>query len=190
MTVGLLGGSFNPPHAGHRLVADTALRRLGLHRVWWVVTPGNPLKDHGPLRPLEERIAAVRELAPPAHFDVTAFEAVHQIRYTADTLALVRQRRPGLKIVWVMGADSMASFHRWQHWREIADTVPIAVVDRPGATLKALASPFARRYAAARLPEEQAARIAHRRAPAWVFLFSQKNQLSSSLLRDTWPVPS
>lgn len=183
MTVGLFGGSFNPPHDGHRLVAETALRRLGLTRVWWIVTPGNPLKDHGVLRPLDERIAMVRDFASPARADVTAFEASYKVRFTADTLALVRRRRPNMKIVWVMGADSMVTFHRWQEWQWIAENVPIAVVDRPEKTFAALASPFARRYDFARIPQERARILPYRQAPAWTFLFGPRNAASSTQLR-------
>ncbi|WP_342453258.1 nicotinate-nucleotide adenylyltransferase [Jiella mangrovi] len=190
MTVGLFGGSFNPPHDGHRLVAETALRRLGLTRIWWIVTPGNPLKDHGALRPLDERIAMVRQMASPARSDVTAFEARYNVRYTADTLALVKLRRPDLKIVWVMGADSMATFHRWQEWRWIADNVPIAIVDRPHSTFPALASPFARRYAFARVAQEDARVLPYRQAPAWTFLFGPRNGTSSTGLREAVHVPS
>ena len=133
MTIGLFGGSFNPPHAGHRLVTSIALRRLGLDQLWWLVTPGNPLKDHGALRPMDERLAMLRDLGLGPRDRATAFEAAHRIRYTADTLALLRRRRPGLRFVWIMGADSLATFHRWQDWRTIVRTFPIAVVDRPGS---------------------------------------------------------
>ena len=184
MSVGLFGGSFNPPHEGHRLVAETALRRLGLTRIWWIVTPGNPLKTHDGLRPLDERVEMVRTMAPPASADVTAFEARYKVRFTADTLRLIRQRRPDMKIVWVMGADSMAMFHRWQEWHWIAESVPIVVVDRPGKTFAALASPFARRYAFARVPQEQARILPYRRGPAWTFLFGPRNEASSTQLRN------
>ncbi|MBO0903434.1 nicotinate-nucleotide adenylyltransferase [Jiella sp. MQZ13P-4] len=190
MTVGLFGGSFNPPHPGHRLVAETALKRLGLSRIWWIVTPGNPLKDHGILRPLGERVAMARAMASPARMDVTAFEARYKVRFTADMVALVRARRPELRIVWVMGADSMATFHRWQEWQRIAEMVPIAVVDRPGATFAALASPFARRYDFARIPQERASILPYRQAPAWTFLFGPRDATSSTRLRGEAVMPS
>ena len=183
MKVGLFGGSFNPPHEGHLLVAETAMRRLKLDRLWWIVTPGNPLKHHGVLRPIGERVAASRSLARDPRIDVTAFEAAHQLRYTADTLALVRRRKPGVRFVWIMGADSLASFHRWQDWRRIAATYPIAVVDRPGATLALLSSPMAKTFAPMRLAEENAAALPFCDAPAWVFLHGPRSPLSSSALR-------
>ncbi|WP_224008085.1 nicotinate-nucleotide adenylyltransferase [Aureimonas sp. SA4125] len=183
MTVGLFGGSFDPPHAGHLLVAETALRRLQLDRLWWMVTPGNPLKRHERAHSLGERIAASRRIARDPHIDVTAFEVAHRIRYTADTLALVRRRRPDVNFVWIMGADSLASFHRWQDWRGIARTMPIAVVDRPGATLSILSSPMAKTFARFRLGEENASALPFRKAPAWVFLHGPRSPLSSTALR-------
>ncbi|MEX6508807.1 nicotinate-nucleotide adenylyltransferase [Jiella sp. M17.18] len=183
MAIGLFGGSFNPPHSGHRLVAGTARRRLGLDRVWWMVTPGNPLKDHGMLKPIGERVAAVRAMVPPAFNTVTAFEAAHRVRFTADALRILLQRRPGVRFVWIMGADSLASFHRWQDWHWIVENVPIAVVDRPGATLSALSSPMASTYRARRLPEYDAPALASREAPAWVFLHGPRTPVSSTLLR-------
>ena len=183
MTVGLFGGSFDPPHEGHLLVAETALRRLRLDRLWWIVTPGNPLKQHDRLNSLSERIATSRRLARDPHIDVTAFEAAHRIRYTADTLALLRQRRPDVRFVWIMGADSLASFHRWQDWRKIVRTMPIAVVDRPGATLAILSSPMAKTFSRFRLSEADAAALPFRKAPAWVFLHGPRSPLSSTALR-------
>ncbi|HZV20147.1 MAG TPA: nicotinate-nucleotide adenylyltransferase, partial [Hyphomicrobiales bacterium] len=116
MRIGLLGGSFNPPHAAHRQISLTALKRLGLDQVWWLVTPGNPLKDHGDLAPLAERVALCRVLARHARIRVTAFEAAIGTAYTACTLRYLRRRFPGVRFVWLMGADNLASFHRWNEW--------------------------------------------------------------------------
>jgi nicotinate-nucleotide adenylyltransferase len=142
MRIGLFGGSFNPPHAGHLLVAQTALRRLQLDAVWWIVTPGNPLKSHTGLPSLAERMAACRVLigADP-RIIVTGFEADIGTSYTEQSLRYLVRRCPGVDFVWLMGADNLASFHRWQKWRSIASLVPMAVIDRPGATLRAVASP-------------------------------------------------
>ncbi len=183
MRVGLFGGSFNPPHRGHLLVAETALRRLGLDRLWWMVTPGNPLKDHGVLAPLGERLALSEDLAGDPRIDVTAFEAAAAIRFTADTVRLVAARRPGVDFVWVMGADSLATFHRWQDWQLIAAAMPIAVVDRPGSTLSLLSSPMARRFQRWRMPERSARALPGARPPAWVFLHGPRSALSSTALR-------
>jgi len=183
MQVGLFGGSFNPPHAGHELVADTALRRLRLDQLWWIVTPGNPLKSARELRPLAERIALSEAIASDPRIKVTAFEAAFHIRYTADTIALVQARNPGVNFVWVMGADSLRDFHRWQRWRQIAASIPIAVVDRPGATLSFLSSVMAKTFDHARIDESDAGRLAHMRPPAWTFLHGRRSSLSSTALR-------
>jgi nicotinate-nucleotide adenylyltransferase len=183
MAVGLFGGSFNPPHAGHALVAEIALRRLRLDQLWWIVTPGNPLKSASELAPLAERIDRSERLIHDPRVKVTAFEAAHRIRYTADTLDLVKRRNPGVDFVWIMGADSLASFHRWQRWREIAATFPIAVVDRPGSTLAFLSSVMAKTYARARIDEDGAPSLARTRAPAWTFVHGPRSSLSSTALR-------
>ena len=185
MRIGLFGGSFNPPHAGHLLVAEKALRALRLDRVWWMVTPGNPLKDHGDLAPMGQRIADSRALIDDPRIVVTGFEAGHRVRYTADTVDLVLARGRGARFVWVMGADAMAGFHRWQQWRGIVRKVPIAVVDRPGDTLAYLSSKLAITYARSRLPEAEAARLALLRPPAWTFLHGPRSSLSSTALRAT-----
>lgn len=183
MQVGLFGGSFNPPHAGHALVADIALRRLALDQLWWMVTPGNPLKSVRELAPLTERLRLSEEITKNPRIKVTAFEAAHHIRYTADTLALVRKKNPGVDFVWIMGADSLRDFHRWQRWREIMMTFPIAVIDRPGATLSLLSSVAAKTFDYARVDEAAAPRLAHRKAPAWTFIHGPRSLLSSSAIR-------
>ena len=183
MAVGLFGGSFNPPHAGHALVAEIALRKLRLDQLWWMVTPGNPLKSTRELAPLAERIRLSEKLAEDPRIKVTAFEAAANVRYTADTLALVKARNPGVNFVGIMGADSLASVHRWARWRAIAMTFPIAVIDRPGATLSFLSSVMAKTFAYAREDETDSEVLASRRAPAWTFLHGPRSQLSSTALR-------
>ena len=183
MAVGLFGGSFNPPHAGHALVAEIALRRLALDQLWWIVTPGNPLKSSRELAPLPERLRLSQEMARDPRIKVTAFETSHNVRYTADTLALVRARNPGVNFVWVMGADNLRDFHRWQRWRQIATTFPIAVIDRPGATLSFLSSVVAKTFDYARVDEIDAPRLARMKAPAWTFIHGPRSSLSSSAIR-------
>ncbi|CAO4144065.1 Nicotinate-nucleotide adenylyltransferase [Methylorubrum aminovorans] len=183
LRVGLYGGSFNPAHAGHLHVSRTALRRLRLDRVWWLVTPGNPLKDHGLLAPLEERVAQARALAAVPRIAVTGFEAGIGSRYTADTLCWLVRRRPNVHFVWIMGADSLGSLHRWRRFEEILALMPVAVIDRPGHTLKAPAARAARAFAAARIPESEAVTLAGRRPPAWTFLHGPRSELSSTALR-------
>ena len=183
MRIGLFGGSFDPPHEGHALVAETALRALHLDALWWIVTPGNPLKDTSGLTPLPERIQASRALNKDPRVRVTAFEAEQQIRYTADMLRLVLSRHSVTRFVWVMGADNLRNFHRWQEWEWIANNVPIAIVDRPGSTLATIASRFAIRFARYRLDESDAAALPFRSPPAWVFLHGPRSGLSSTAIR-------
>lgn len=183
LKVGLFGGSFNPPHEGHRLVAEIALRRLGLDRLWWMVTPGNPLKNRRELAPLEERIAMSEVLARDPRIRVTAFEAAFSIRFSAETVGLVRARNPGVRFVWVMGADSLAGFHRWQNWQVIARSLPIAVIDRPGATLSYLSAKMTKTFSHARIDEDDARALALMRPPAWTFIHGPRSSLSSTAIR-------
>lgn len=183
MRIGLYGGSFNPAHEGHRLVSLMALKRLGLDRIWWVVTPGNPLKDHGELASTAERTAEAREVAAHPRIDVTTFEEDIGARYTVDTLAYLKRRHPGVTFVWIMGADNLASFHRWRGWRSIARMMPIAVIDRPGWTLKAMHSRSATALSASRIAEGRAAALAGLEPPAWVFLHGPRSYLSSTHIR-------
>ena len=184
MRVGLLGGSFNPPHAAHRAISLFALKRLKLDRVWWLVTPGNPLKDHDGLRDLDARAEAAQKMAGDPRIDVSCLESVIRTRYTVDTISYLRRRASGLRFVWIMGADNLAQFHRWQNWRRIASEVPIAVIDRPPQSFRALAAPAAQALARYRLPENQAGRLADQHTPAWVFLTGMKLNLSSTGLRN------
>ena len=183
LCIGLFGGSFNPAHDGHRLASLTALRRLQLDRVWWLVTPGNPLKDNAELPPLAERVRQARGVADDARIQVTGIEATLRTRYTADTLRALKRRCPGVNFVWIMGSDNLAGFHRWAEWRAIARMMPIAVIDRPGSTHSAIASPAAGWLSRWRIPENQAASLAHTCPPAWVFLHGKRSALSSTMLR-------
>lgn len=147
--IGLLGGSFNPAHEGHRYVSETAKRALGLAAVWWLVTPGNPLKRASELADLLTRIAHARDVAPQGDI-VTGIEGRLGSRYTADTLRLLKRRFPGTRFVWLMGSDNLAGFARWKNWAGIARAVPIVVVRRPGSALDTLKSPLVRRFGQAR----------------------------------------
>ncbi|GAB5506807.1 MAG: nicotinate-nucleotide adenylyltransferase [Rhizobiaceae bacterium] len=184
MAVGLFGGSFNPPHGGHALASEIAIRRLGLQQFWWMVTPGNPLKDARELAPLAERIAASEALAEDPRIKVTAFEASHHVRFTADTISLVQSRRPGVNFVWIMGADGLRDFHRWDRWREIVASIPIAVIDRPGSTLAFLSSKMAKTFDYARVDEADAPLLPRMRAPAWTFIHGPRSSLSSTAIRN------
>jgi nicotinate-nucleotide adenylyltransferase len=187
MRIGLLGGSFNPPHEGHALVTRLALTRLGLDRVWWLVTPGNPLKSRAELAALHERVEAARRLIGGPRVAITDIEAEIGARYTYDTLAWLARRAPGARFVWLMGADNLRQFHLWRHWRDIADLVPIAVVDRPGSTLRATSSRAAVALARWRAPEHEALRLADRKPPAFLFLHGPRSELSSTVLRKSAP---
>jgi nicotinate-nucleotide adenylyltransferase len=183
MKIGLFGGSFNPPHAGHLLVSRTALRRLGLDNVWWLVTPGNPLKENSHLPSLTQRIAAARALIDDPRILVSDIEARIGTRFTYDTIAYLVRRCPGVRFVWLMGADNLAGFHRWQHWLAITSLVPLAVVDRPGSTLRATSSLAAQRLRTYRIRPEAARLLPSLRPPAWTFLHGPRSALSSTALR-------
>jgi nicotinate-nucleotide adenylyltransferase len=183
MRIGLFGGTFDPPHAAHRAASLIAMKRLDLERVWWLVTPGNPLKDSRGLAPIEERIAAARALALHPRIAVTGLEAGIGAHYTFDTIHYLTRRCPGVRFVWIMGADNLRSFHLWQKWRAIAAMVPIAVVDRLGPSLYAAAGSAGQALARYRLPDSQAKLLATRRPPAWIYLHGLKSALSSTALR-------
>jgi nicotinate-nucleotide adenylyltransferase len=183
LAIGLFGGSFNPPHAGHALVAEIALRRLRIDRLWWMITPGNPLKSSTELLPLAERIRLSESCIRDPRVIITAFEAGHDLRFTADTLAYIKKRNRGAYFVWIMGADSLRDFHRWERWREIVHTFPIAVVDRPGSTLSFLSAPMAKAFERARIDEYDAPRLARMHPPAWTFLHGPRSPLSSTAIR-------
>jgi nicotinate-nucleotide adenylyltransferase len=187
--IGIMGGSFNPPHEGHAIVAETALKRLALDQLWWLVTPGNPLKSHDGLAPLAQRMAACETLATNPRMRVTAFEAQLRTPYTAATLRFLSRRYPAAAFIWIMGADNLATFHRWQHWRMIARDMPIAVVDRPGWRLKALASPAGRALARNRLPESMAPMLGRCPPPQWCLLTTRLSNASSTQIRATLPKP-
>jgi nicotinate-nucleotide adenylyltransferase len=184
MRIGLYGGSFDPPHPGHRHVAMLAMKRLRLDRVWWMVTPGNPLKDQSRLASAASRSAATRRLARHPRMIVTEFEAALGSSYTVETLRYLVRRCPGVRFVFIMGADSWAGFHRWRGWREITRMVPIAVVDRPAWTLRAAQGRAAHALAAARWGEEDAGAFALQAPPAWIFLHGPRSHLSSTFLRN------
>ncbi|MGO9007970.1 MAG: nicotinate-nucleotide adenylyltransferase [Beijerinckiaceae bacterium] len=184
LSVGLFGGSFNPAHEGHRAASLLALRRLGLDRIWWLVSPGNPLKDTSILAPLEVRITAARKIARHPRIAVTGIEALIGTRYTYETIAYLKQRCPGVHFVWIMGGDNLATFHHWKRWRDIAALVPVAIIDRPGSTLKPLRSPAGVALAPYRRDESDSLLLARAEPPALVFLHGPRSPLSSTALRN------
>ncbi len=186
--IGLLGGSFDPPHAGHAHITREALKRLGLDAVWWLVSPGNPLKARAPAS-LPLRLAAARAVMRHPRVRVSDIEARLGTRATVATLAALVARYPGVRFVWLMGADNLAGFHRWDRWQAIMQQVPVAVLARPGSGLKALGSRSARRFAGARLPAAAAALVGRRLPQAGAYVVSLLLHASStaSRARGAWP---
>ncbi|GAA0310647.1 nicotinate-nucleotide adenylyltransferase [Rhodovulum strictum] len=180
--VGLLGGSFDPAHEGHAHITRQALKRFGLDAVWWLVSPGNPLKSEGPA-PMARRIAAARRVMDHPRVTITDIEARIGTRYTAETLARLRALYPGVRFVWLMGADNLLGFDRWESWRSILDSVPVGVLARPGQGLAQRQSRAALAYARHRLPAEQARSLATQRPPVWCYLSLPKIDISSSQIR-------
>lgn len=180
--IGLLGGSFDPAHEGHVLLTQAALRAFDLDRVWWLVTPGNPLKAHGPA-PLAERIAAARRLIHDPRVIVTGIEAALGTRLTADTIAALQHRAPGVRFVWLMGSDNLVQFDQWERWREIAARVPLGIVARPGSRLRARLSPAAGKMWAWRLPPARARELADHPPPVWTLIDMPLSNLSSRAIR-------
>jgi nicotinate-nucleotide adenylyltransferase len=182
MRVGLLGGSFNPAHAGHRHVAELALRRLRLDQVWLLVSPGNPLKPRDGMAPLTARLAAARALADGRRVLATAIEARLGTRFTIDTLRMLLRRFPRVRFVWLMGADILPQLPRWRRWREMLRCIPVAVLPRPGYTRRALAGQAALWMRHARRPE-QAAPSLPGDAPGWVLLTAPESKVSATAIR-------
>ena len=184
MRVGLFGGSFNPAHEGHAHVAETAKRRLKLDKVIWLVSPQNPLKPTHETASLAERMTAARARARGRGMVVSDVETRLGAQYTIDTVRALKALYPRVRFVWIMGADSLATFHRWRGWTQIMREVPVAVVSRPWIALKARLSPAARRFARSRRPSSQAALLPGMTPPAWVFLRGPFNFQSSTALRE------
>ena len=180
--IGLLGGSFDPPHAGHRHITLEALKRFQLDEVWWLVSPGNPLKTRGPA-PLGDRMAAAKDLMDHPRVRVTDLEAKLGTRYTAATLDALQVRYLGVSFVWLMGADNLASFHRWDRWRTIFETVPLGILARPGDRISARMSPAARQFRSAKLRSRESGILAGCQAPAWCFVNVPMLPISSTALR-------
>ena len=181
--IGLFGGSFDPPHAGHVHITREALKRFGLDRVWWLVSPANPLKSRGPA-PMEQRLQAARAIMQHPRVNVTGIEAQLGTSATADTLSRLRALYPGVRFVWLMGADNLAQLHLWQDWRQIMDNVPVGVLARPGQSISARMSPAARIYARYRISGLNSHLLAHAAPPAWCFVNVPMSGLSSSAIRN------
>lgn len=182
MTIGLLGGSFDPAHEGHAHLTREALKRFGLDRVWWLVSPGNPLKSRQPA-PMAERLARAREVMNHPRVDITDIEARLGTRYTAATIEALKARYPGVHFVWLMGADNLMQFHRWDRWRDIMRMVPVGVLARPGSRTGAGLSKTAEVFSDARLRSSAAVRLARHAAPVWCFVNMPMVKASSTAIR-------
>lgn len=181
--MGLLGGSFNPAHEGHRHISLEALKRLALDEVWWLVAPQNPLKATRGMAPLQNRLAAAAAMARHRRIRVLDLEARLGTRLTADTLRELRRRFPKVHFVWLMGADNLAQIRHWARWRDIFGSVPVAVLARPTYCLRGLAELAAQRYARQRVPPGAARRLAEIKPPAWVFLPIRLDARSATEIR-------
>lgn len=182
-TIGLLGGSFDPPHLGHVHISRQAMRRFGLDRVWWLVSPGNPLKADGPAD-FQRRMAACRNIVEHPRIHVSDLEARFATTYTAETLARLMPLYPGVRFVWLMGADNLAQFHRWENWRGIVDTIPLGVLARPDNVVRAGLSPTAKAYARYRLSSRQSGALGRHKAPCWCMVTGPTVDLSSTEIRN------
>jgi len=181
--VGVLGGSFNPAHEGHRHISILALRRLKLDEVWWMVSPQNPLKGAGDMAPLQKRMERARAVADHPRINVTDIEVRLGTRYTADTVEALKKRFSGIRFVWLMGADNLCQIPSWRDWRRIFEAVPIAVFTRPSYSLRALSGRAARQFAACRVSESRASALTEAQPPAWVFLHGPAHGQSSTRIR-------
>lgn len=182
--VGLLGGSFNPAHEGHRYISLQALKLLGLHEVWWLVSPLNPLKEKNKdMASYQKRLASAEAVARHDRIKISTIETERGTRYTIDTLKQLKKMYPNTHFVWLMGADNLADFHRWYRWREIMHTVPVAVFARKNYALKALTGKAGRLFRLYRQEECAARRLPYRRPPAWVFLPIRRHPASSTEIR-------
>lgn len=181
--IGLFGGSFNPAHQGHVMVALYALKRLKLDWVWWLVSPQNPLKDAADTGDYDQRLAVARRLARHPRFVVTDIERQMKSLYTADTLEQLKRCAKTARFVWIMGADSLKDLHHWHHWPDLIGDVALAVLARPGYSIRALGSKAAVRLARARVSGDRPSSVLGKRPPAWVFITMPLRPESSTAIR-------
>ena len=181
--IGILGGSFNPAHEGHRHISLMALKSLGLDEVWWLVSPKNPLKSAAELAGFDERLRRARAVAAHPRIRVSDLERDFPSAYTVDVLARLRRRWPRNRFVWLMGADNLAQFHLWRRWQDILASVPVAVFDRPDYSYAPLWAKAAIACSASRVRGKARHRLAMCNPPAWAFFHGRRNRLSSTAIR-------
>lgn len=184
MRIGLLGGSFNPAHAGHRYISLIALKRLQLDRVWWMVSSQNPLKSPEDMASLADRVQFAQDVADHPRIVISSIEQRLRTTFTKDTLATLRQRWPGVHFVWLMGADNLVQLPQWRAWNKIMQLMPVAILDRPGSGIKALGGKAALRYANYRIPQDQCVYLPGQPTPAWTFIACRPHPASSTAIRN------
>ena len=182
LRIGLLGGSFDPPHSGHMHISKWAIKEFSLDRIWWLVSPGNPLKKNAPAD-LDRRLSACNKLVNHPKVIVTDLERVFNTRFTAQTLTTLKSQYRGVRFVWLMGADNLAEFHKWDRWQDIMHMLPVGVMARPNQQLAANCSPAARIFRESRLSAQSSTALPFKEAPSWSLLTGPMDDESSSKIR-------
>ena len=182
-TIGLMGGSFNPAHSGHRLISELAIKRLGLNKVWWLVSPQNPLKSSAEMASIKERVQNAVKISRNPRIKVMTVESSLNTQYTVDLLKILSKRFSSARFIWIMGADNLLQFSEWKNWEEITSLVRIAIFDRPNFSLKSLAADMPRRFSGNRLREREGLLLKYKKPPAWIFFHSNLNHISATKIR-------
>ena len=182
-TIGLMGGSFNPAHSGHRLISELAIKRLRLNKVWWLVSPQNPLKSSAGMASINERVQNAVKVSRNPRIKVMTVESSLNTQYTVDLLKILAKRFSSARFIWIMGADNLLQFSEWKNWEEITSLVRIAIFDRPNFSLKSLAADMPRRFSGNRLREREGLLLKYKKPPAWIFFHSNLNYISATKIR-------
>ena len=182
-TIGLMGGSFNPAHSGHRLISELAIKRLGLNKVWWLVSPQNPLKSSAGMASIKERVQNAVKISRNPRIKVMTVESSLNTQYTVDLLKILSKRFSSARFIWIMGADNLLQFSEWKNWEEITTLVRIAIFDRPRFSLKSLVADMPRRFSGNRLREREGLLLKYKKPPAWIFFHSNLNHISATKIR-------
>ena len=188
LTIGLLGGSFDPPHEGHTHISKTAIKIFNLSKLWWLVSPGNPIKDKMPSN-INHRVQAAKKIMEHPSVIITDIEKKLQTKFTFQSLIKIKKLYPGTRFVWIMGADNLINFHHWENWDWIMKNIPIGVMARPREQIKAGLSTAATRFKKYRLPKEKSLLLPHLPPPVWTLVTGSMKNISSTKLRvkGHWP---